>query len=48
MKRGLFKILARANKLILPSLFKKDPMKLTTLDKAILGYKYWVTTNSLK
>ena len=34
--------------MILPSLYKKDPMKLTNIEKAILGYKYWVVTNSLK
>lgn len=47
MKKLLFKILAKINKLILPSLYKKDPMKLTNVQKAILGYKYWVVTNSL-
>jgi len=34
--------------MILPSLYKKDPMKLKNIEKAILGYKYWVITNSLK
>lgn len=48
MKRGLFKMLSKINKLILPSLYRKDPMKLTNLEKAILGYRYWVVTNSLK
>lgn len=48
MKRSLFKILSKINKMILPSLYKKDPMKLTNIEKAILGYKYWVVTNSLK
>lgn len=47
MKKRLFKILAKVNKIILPSLYKKDPNKLTTFQKAILGYRYWVTTNSL-
>ncbi|GAA4213832.1 hypothetical protein GCM10022289_46510 [Pedobacter jeongneungensis] len=47
MKRGLFKILAKINKVVLPSLYKKDPNKLTTFQKAILGYRYWVTTNAL-
>jgi hypothetical protein len=48
MKAWLFKILAKVNKVILPSLYKKDPMKLSTLQKAILGYRYWVLTNSLR
>lgn len=47
MKKQLFKILVRLNKALLPSLYKKDPMKLTTLQKAILGYRYWALTHSL-
>lgn len=48
MKAWLFKILAKVNKVVLPSLYKKDPMKLSNLQKAILGYRYWVLTNSLR
>jgi hypothetical protein len=48
MTRGLFKLLVKVNKLILPSLYKKDPMKLSNLEKIVLGYKYWAVTNSLK
>lgn len=48
MKKQLFKLLVRLNKILLPSLYKKDPMKLSTLQKAILGYRYWALTNSLK
>jgi hypothetical protein len=47
MKKLVFKILVKINKAILPSLFKKDPLKLTTFQKAILGYRYWVLTQSL-
>lgn len=47
MKQTFFKILARINKVILPSLYKKDPMKLTTFQKAVLGYRYWVLTKAL-
>lgn len=47
MKKALFKILVKLNKLLLPSLYKKDPMKLSTLEKGILGYRYWALTNSL-
>ncbi|WP_316758855.1 hypothetical protein [Pedobacter aquatilis] len=47
MKKGLFKVLAKINKIILPSLYKKDPSKLSAFQKAILGYRYWVTTNAL-
>jgi hypothetical protein len=41
-------MLVKVNKLVLPSLYKKDPMKLSNLQKAILGYRYWVLTNSLR
>nr|WP_199156581.1 hypothetical protein [Pedobacter sp. ASV2] len=47
MKKALFKALVKVNKIILPSLYKKDPSKLSTLQKAILGYRYWVLTNAL-
>ena len=42
-----FKILAKVNKLIIPSLYKKDIGKLKSYEKVILGYRYWVTKNSL-
>ncbi|MCZ4243672.1 hypothetical protein [Pedobacter punctiformis] len=48
MKRAIFKALVKINKAILPSLYKKDPSKLSTFQKAILGYRYWALTNSLK
>jgi len=47
MKRALFKTLVKINNAILPSLYKKDPNKLTAIQKAILGYRYWVLTNAL-
>ncbi len=47
MKKGIFKALVKINKLVLPSLYKKDPNKLSTFQKAILGYRYWVLTKAL-
>lgn len=47
MKKQIFKLLVKLNKLILPSLYQKDPMKLTTFEKGILGFRYWALTNSL-
>jgi hypothetical protein len=47
MKKDLFKLLVKLNRLILPSYYKKDPMKLTTLQKAILGFRYWVLMRAL-
>lgn len=47
MKKNLFKALAQFNKLVLPKYYKRDLAKLKTWEKAIVGYKYWVTTNAL-
>ncbi|SHH32144.1 SsrA-binding protein [Winogradskyella jejuensis] len=49
MKKGLFKVLARANKLLLPS-FTKQQLDLTKAKKwqlAIIGWRAYVTKNSL-
>lgn len=46
-KRFLFKVLAGMNKLILPKYSKRDITKLSKMDKALVAYRYWVTTNSL-
>lgn len=48
MKHSLFKILVKLNKLILPKYAGRDPSKLTNVQKAILGFRYWALTNSLK
>ena len=46
-RKLFFKILAKFNKLIIPSLYKKDIGRLKSYEKVILGYRYWVTKNSL-
>tara|TARA_B100000767_G_scaffold248327_1_gene249175 strand:- start:403 stop:630 length:228 start_codon:yes stop_codon:yes gene_type:complete len=46
-KKYIFKALAIINKVILPSLIAKDLTKLKGYEKLILGYRYWVTKNSL-
>ena len=46
-KRYIFKVLAIINKVILPSMIAKDLTKLKGYEKLILGYRYWVTKNSL-
>lgn len=48
MKKQLFKMLVAINNKVLPSIYQKDPMKLSTWDKAVLGFKYWSLTNYLK
>jgi len=46
-KKYIFKGLAIINKVTLPSLIAKDLSKLKSYEKLILGYRYWVTKNSL-
>jgi len=46
-KKYIFRSLAVMNKLIIPKLYKKDLAKLKNYEKIILGYRYWVTKNSL-
>jgi hypothetical protein len=46
-KQYVFKVLAIINKVTLPSLITKDLSKLQGYEKLILGYRYWVTKNSL-
>jgi hypothetical protein len=47
MRQILFRILARMNRVFLPSYGKRDLTRLSKLDKAIVAYRYWVTTNAL-
>jgi hypothetical protein len=47
MKKSIFKILAKFNKLALPKYYTRDLTKLKKWEKAIVGYKYWITTNAL-
>lgn len=43
----MFKIMARINKAILPRMSKRDITRLSKTEKAIVAFRYWVTTNSL-
>ncbi|RLD74965.1 MAG: SsrA-binding protein [Bacteroidetes bacterium] len=49
MKKHFFKVLARTNKVIFPSLAKKqlDMSKASKLQMIIIGWRYFVTKNSL-
>ncbi len=47
MKKWAFKQLAKLNRLVLPSYARHDLTKLSKFQKAIVGYRYWVTINSL-
>ena len=47
MRRFLFRSLARINKILLPSLWKKDLARLTKAQKILVAWRYWVTRNTL-
>lgn len=49
MKKGFFKFLSNVNRKLLPSYSKRqlDLQKASTLQKAIIGYRLWVTKNAL-
>jgi len=47
MKRTFFRALASFNRMVLPSYAQKDLNKLSKLEKAVVGYRYWVTINAL-
>lgn len=39
--------MARINKVIMPRYSKRDISKLSKVDKVLVAYRYWVTTNAL-
>ena len=47
LQKKFFKILARINKVILPRYSKRDLAKLSKIEKALVAYRYWVTTHAL-
>ncbi|MBK7383563.1 MAG: hypothetical protein IPI81_09535 [Flavobacteriales bacterium] len=47
MRKALFQLLARLNKLLLPKLWHKDLTRLSKAQKAIVGWRIWVTKNAL-
>jgi hypothetical protein len=47
MTKAMFKLLAAFNKLVLPSMAREDLTRLTKLKKALVAYRYWVTTRAL-
>lgn len=48
MRRFVFVLLAKLNKVILPRYSQRDFTRLSTIGKLIVGYRYWVTKNSLE
>ena len=47
MTKTLFRLLARLNKLLLPKMWGKDLARLSKVQKAIVGWRIWVTKNAL-
>lgn len=47
MKKSLFRLLARINKLVLPKMWHRDLSRLSKVQKAIVGWRIWVTKNAL-
>ena len=45
----LFKIIAKINKLILPSMTKRglNPINASKIQLAVIGWRYYITKNSL-
>jgi hypothetical protein len=47
MPQAFFRFLAAFNKMVLPSMASKDLTRLTKWQKALVAYRYWVTTRAL-
>lgn len=47
MKKAFFRLLASANKALLPKQWNRDLSRLSTVRKLLAGYRYWVTRNAL-
>ena len=47
MKKTIFRILAKINKVLLPKYYNRDLKNLKKWEMAIVGYKYWVTCNAI-
>lgn len=47
MQKSLFKLLAKLNKVLLPSLWQKDLTRLNKLQMVLTGWRIWVTKNAL-
>ncbi len=43
----VFKVLNKLNKRLLPTLSKKDPLKLTKFEQALTAFRYWILLKSL-
>lgn len=48
MKKSFFQALALINRLLLPRMSKKDLTKLKKWEKAVVAWRYYVTTNAIE
>ncbi|HEX2618341.1 MAG TPA: SsrA-binding protein [Flavobacteriales bacterium] len=46
-RKRFFRLLAAVNRTVLPKLWNKDLARLSKAQKALVGYRYWVTRNAL-
>lgn len=46
-KKQVFQVLAKINKWVLPRVSKRNLNKLSTFDRAVVAYRYWVLINAL-
>ncbi|MEO8066856.1 MAG: SsrA-binding protein [Flavobacteriales bacterium] len=47
MRRSFFRLIARINKALLPTLWHRDLRRLSKLQMAIAAWRYFVTKNAL-
>ncbi|MFT3884320.1 MAG: hypothetical protein QM724_02480 [Flavobacteriales bacterium] len=47
LRKRFFRLLAAVNRAVLPKLWDRDLTRLTKVQKALVGYRYWVTRNAL-
>ncbi|MBL7963867.1 MAG: SsrA-binding protein [Flavobacteriales bacterium] len=48
MRRSLFRTLAWLNRALLPSLWRKDLRTLKSWEKAVVAWRFYVTTRTLE
>lgn len=48
MKKSVFKVLAFINKVALPRMSKRNLLRLSKVEKAIVAYRYWVTIHAIE
>ncbi|HRH70611.1 MAG TPA: SsrA-binding protein [Flavobacteriales bacterium] len=47
VSKSLFRLLARANKAVLPKQWHKDLARLNKVEKLLVAWRIWVTKNAL-